>query len=211
MTFNIQTMKTALLSAAAAAILLGCSPNHHADDTAHTTLYTNANIITQNPDMPRANYMAVSNGKIIAIGRGEFELNFGKSASMKDMKGAVITPGFIDSHVHVRELGLDAVKADLVGVKNIDDIVARLKSYAPNPVPGEWIIGQGWDEGYFGSVGYPDRAKLDAAFPNNPVGLESLHGFAGFYPPMSRPLWHWPNAANCLSAFMVCWTGIMSR
>jgi predicted amidohydrolase YtcJ len=76
---------------------------------------------------------------------------------------------------------MDAVKADLVGVKNVDDIVARLKAYAPNPEAGEWIIAQGWDEGYFGSVGYPDRAKIDAAFPDNPIKMESLHGFGGFY------------------------------
>jgi predicted amidohydrolase YtcJ len=43
------------------------------------------------------------------------------------------------------------------------------------------LIGQGWDEGAFASRGYPDRAALDAAFPDNPVALESLHGFGGFY------------------------------
>jgi len=48
-------------------------------------------------------------------------------------------------------------------VKNVDDIVARLQAFAPAPKAGEWITAQGWDEGYFGSVGYPDRAKVDAA------------------------------------------------
>jgi len=77
--------------------------------------------------------------------------------------------------------GMDAVKADLVGVKNTADIVARLKAFAPNPKSGEWIIAQGWDEGYFGSAGYPDRALIDEAFPDNPIKMESLHGFGGFY------------------------------
>ncbi|NNC36009.1 MAG: amidohydrolase, partial [Hyphomonadaceae bacterium] len=55
------------------------------------------------------------------------------------------------------------------------------KKFYPDPTPGDWLIGQGWDEGVFASIGYPDRAALDAAFPDNPVHLESLHGFAGFY------------------------------
>jgi hypothetical protein len=89
-------------------------------------------------------------------------------------------PGFIDSHVHVRELGMDAIKANLVGTTSVAEMVTRLQQKFLNPVPGEWLIGQGWDEGAFASWGYPDRAALDVAYPDNPVLLESLHGFAGF-------------------------------
>lgn len=170
-----------LILLAASCLTLACTPTIELENSSPTTVYTNANIITQNPDMPRASYMAVSDGHIIAIGVGKADIKRGQSVKLQDMMGAVMLPGIIDSHVHVRELGMDAVKADLVGVKTIDDIVARLKIYAPNPIVGEWIIGQGWDEGYFGSIGYPDRAALDAAFPDNPIALESLHGFGGFY------------------------------
>lgn len=171
-------MKKTVLGLSTALLVSACTAQTEAEPS---FVYYNANIITQDADTPRASYMIVKDGKITDIGQGDFQKKLGSKASVRDMGGATILPGIIDSHVHVRELGMDAVKADLVGVKNIDDIVARLTAYAPNPTPGEWIIGQGWDEGYFGSVGYPDRAKLDAAFPNNPVGLESLHGFAGFY------------------------------
>ncbi|MEP3888987.1 MAG: amidohydrolase [Hellea sp.] len=102
-------------------------------------------------------------------------------AAKIDLGGKTLMPGIIDSHVHVRELGMDAVKADLVGVENVEQIVQRLQARFPNPAQGEWLIGQGWDEGVFASIGYPDRAALDAAFPDNPIKLESLHGFGGFY------------------------------
>jgi predicted amidohydrolase YtcJ len=97
------------------------------------------------------------------------------------MAGATIIPGVIDGHVHARELGMDAIKVDLVGVRSIDEIVERLVQAHPDPEPGRWIIGQGWDEGEFASAGYPDRESLDRAFPETPVALESLHGFAGMY------------------------------
>lgn len=90
-------------------------------------------------------------------------------------------PGAVDSHVHVRELGQDRLKADLTGAETVEEMVSRLKSFYKDPQPGAWLIGQGWDEGVWGSMGYPDRQALDEAFPNHPVVLESLHGFAGFY------------------------------
>jgi len=125
--------------------------------------------------------MLIDGDTIIALGASKALEDKYAPHDIIDLKGRTVLPGIIDSHVHVRELGMDRIKADLVGVKTVEDIVSRLKSHYPNPVAGDWLIGQGWDEGYFGSVGYPDRKALDIAFPNNPLHLESLHGFAGFY------------------------------
>ena len=175
-------MKTPFLGISAAALLLvSCTAKIDTSVDIVSTVYTNANIITQDADNPRANAMAVTEGRITSVFNAAKDFEARRGIALIDMQGATIMPGFIDSHVHVRELGMDAVKADLVGVQNIDDIINRLTAYAPKPKTGTWIIGQGWDEGYFGSIGYPDRAKLDAAFPNNPIALESLHGFGGFY------------------------------
>jgi len=139
-----------------------------------------ANIVTMDPENPRAYYMAIDERRILAVGSQDLADKY-PSAEFLDMSGQTVLPGFIDSHVHVRELGMNRIKANLVGVETVDDIVARLQARFPTPEPGVWLIGQGWDEGAFASRGYPDRAALDAAFPNNPVALESLHGFAGFY------------------------------
>ena len=158
--------------------LLACSAQKTPLSAADEVLYYNATILTQDSAQPAADMMVVKNGRIAVIGSGYDEF---QGIARIDLGGATVLPGIIDSHVHVRELGMDAVKADLVGVKNVDDIVARLKAFAPNPEAGAWITAQGWDEGYFGSTGYPDRALIDAAFPDNPIKMESLHGFGGFY------------------------------
>jgi predicted amidohydrolase YtcJ len=148
-------------------------------------LIQNAQILTMDSERPSADALLIENNKIVAVGSGEDIIQnpeFKDSeTTIIDLNGATVLPGFIDSHVHVRELGMDKIKADLVGVKNVEDIVARVTEFYPDPKPGEWLIGQGWDEGYFASIGYPDRAPLDAAFPGNPIHLESLHGFGGFY------------------------------
>ncbi len=147
-------------------------------------LVHNAEFVTLDPQTENIEALLLDGDEIIAT--GDFDILAKRALNagihrIHDMNGATVLPGFIDSHVHVRELGMDKIKANLVGVKNIDDIVVQLQKFYPNPEPGDWLIGQGWDEGYFASIGYPDRAALDAAFPNNPVHLESLHGFAGFY------------------------------
>lgn len=161
-----------------AALLAGClSPQEPSD----VTVYYNADIVTMDPNAPTADTLVVEGNTILAVGKAADFASRYTGANALDMKGQTILPGIIDSHVHIRELGMDKLKADLVGVKNIDDIVDRMVAHYPNPEAGVWLIGQGWDEGYFASVGNPDRAKLDAAFPNNPVALESLHGFGGFY------------------------------
>ena len=148
--------------------------------TTENSVFVIGNILTQNPDQPFAKAMLIQDGRIVGIG-DRVTLSAADSAKIIDFSGQTILPGFIDSHVHVRELGMDRIKADLVGVETAEDIVERLQTRFPNPEPGTWLIGQGWDEGAFASRGYPDRAALDAAFPNNPVALESLHGFGGFY------------------------------
>ncbi len=124
--------------------------------------------------------MLVESGRVVAIGDYDELRKRAENANELNLAGQTILPGVVDSHAHVRELGADALKADLVGTKDVAEMVRSLQSKFPNPKPGDWLIGQGWDEGAFASNGYPDRALLDSAFPNNPVLLESLHGFASF-------------------------------
>lgn len=124
--------------------------------------------------------MLVRDGRVLAVGDYSELSQHSDQLEALDLKGATVLPGIVDSHAHVRELGTDAVKANLVGVRNTQQMVRRLQEKFPDPEPGTWLVGQGWDEGAFASTGYPDRMALDNAYPNNPIYLESLHGFASF-------------------------------
>lgn len=160
----------------AALALCACSQGGPFDDL----LMVKGNIVTLNPEQPTANVIVLRNDAIVAIGDSTLAKEYPNVRTI-DYGDKTILPGFIDSHVHVRELGMDRIKADLVGVETVEDIVERLQARYPNPTAGQWLIGQGWDEGEFASRGYPDRAAMDSAFPDNPIALESLHGFGGFY------------------------------
>lgn len=175
-------VKIKTIMALAPLLLVGCGllgDNEHT----HYTVLTNGVIITLDAKTPTASTLIIKNNEIVSVGENATIKGkaFTDSVTTIDLQGKTILPGIIDSHVHVRELGMDKIKADLVGVESAEEMVERLRAKFPNPEPNVWLIGQGWDEGEFGSRGYPDRAVLDAAFPDNPVALESLHGFGGFY------------------------------
>jgi hypothetical protein len=143
-------------------------------------LVTGGTILTHNDAQPQVEALLVEHGTIVALGSTSDLEALAPGARRLNLMGKTLVPGFIDSHVHVRELGMAAIKADLVGVTSTAEMVVRLHKKYPSPALGEWLIGQGWDEGKFASQGYPDRAALDIAYPSNPVLLESLHGFAAF-------------------------------
>jgi len=146
-----------------------------------TMLVSGGTIITMDPAAPEVEAMIVRDGDIVAVGdRSELEGLYPNAISF-DLEGRAVIPGVVDSHVHVHELGFDRRKADLTGVETVEEMVERLTAFYPVPEPEKWLSGQGWDEGVWATTGYPDRALLDEAFPDNPVRLESLHGFAGFY------------------------------
>jgi len=171
---NLRSILT--FSGALAALCLGsCSQS----SDKNYTVFKNGHILTLNPNQPFATSMIIRDNQILRI--GDMQESLPNNSRIIDLEGKTLMPGIIDSHVHVRELGMDAVKANLLGVGNVEEMVERLKSHYQNPPQGQWLIGQGWDEGVFGTLGYPDRAALDDAFPDNPIKLESLHGFAGFY------------------------------
>jgi len=146
-----------------------------------THIITGATFITME-DGAAPEAMAIEDGRITALGSEDALRASYPGALLTDLTGKTIIPGVVDSHVHVRELGMDAIKVDLVGVTNVDDIVARIRDQRPDAAPGEWIIGQGWDEGAFadlgGPGGYPTTEALSVAYPDTPIALEALHGFA---------------------------------
>ena len=163
------------------AILSGCAADSL---TSEAQLITGATFITlEAGPVPEA--ILIEDGRITALGPEESLRAQNPGAVITDFTGQTIMPGVVASHVHVRELGMDAIKVDLVGVQTVDDIVTRIREQRPDAQPGEWIIGQGWDEGAFASYegidavgGYPTTRALSEAYPDAPIALESLHGFA---------------------------------
>jgi predicted amidohydrolase YtcJ len=127
---------------------------------------------------PDAEAIAVRAGRIVFVGSTvDAERYRGASTDVRDLRGATVLPGLIDSHVHLAELGASVERVDLVGAATEEDVVSRVAARARDVSAGEWIVGWGWDEGAWANR-YPDMRLLSERVPDHPVVLRGLHSFA---------------------------------
>src|SRR5689334_24425077 len=110
---------------------------------------TNGKIITVDARDSIAQALAVSGGKIVAIGSSQqIQGRIGPRTQVIDLRGRTATPGLIDSHVHFQEVDpLYSIDLADLSIKTIDDVLARVRRQVGQQKPGEWIRGSRWDEG----------------------------------------------------------------
>ena len=144
-----------------------------------------ASIATLDPLQPHAQALAVKDGKIAALGSDEAIAHYiGPHTKVLDLHGAFATPGFIEGHGHLMDTGDSLMQLNVGMAPNWDAIVAMVKAAVAKAKPGEWIVGQGWQQSKWNKVpqpnidGLPLPASLDAVSPNNPVLLAHTSGHA---------------------------------
>lgn len=137
----------------------------------------NARIYTVNKNFDVAQSMAVSKGKIVAVGKSSDILKKYKSKNIQNLNGKTVFPGFIDAHCHFTGYATDKWKCELWGTKSWDEIIARLTEYSKN-APMEWIYGRSWDQNDWPVKEFPNKERLDQLFPNRPVYLKRIDGHA---------------------------------
>jgi len=114
-------------------------------------LVHHANIYTVNHSFETVEAMAISDGKIVALGSNDDILKKYEGEETIDEKyegeetidagGKTIFPGFIDAHCHFTGYATDNWKCDLVGTQSWNEIISKLTEYSKT-TPMEWIYGQ---------------------------------------------------------------------
>lgn len=178
--------KLQILSAIVSYLLLLVACNNTATQTIADKIYINGNIITVDTANSVAEAVAVHEGKILAVGRNsEIEKFKGDSTAVIDLKGATLTPGFIDGHSHFMSLARHNtanVAAPPVGnVLTIADIVKEIQKFKEEKKigKGEWISAFGYDVDQLAEKRHPRKEDFDAAFPDNPVVVRHVSGHMG--------------------------------
>jgi predicted amidohydrolase YtcJ len=140
-------------------------------------VFKNGHIYTVDPASPTATWIAVSGGKIAALGNDEAtEALIGPDTRVIDLQGKLLLPAFHDAHTHPVWGGLSHSGCNLYDGNSPEDyqkIVARCA--ADEPGDG-WIYGSGWKDGLFPPDGVPDKKLLDAVVPNRPVAFTNVGG-----------------------------------
>jgi len=150
-------------------------------------IFTHGNIYTGVVDAvsslgagKRAEALAVLGDRILAVGtRDEIMKLKGPETKVVDLDGRFVMPGFNDAHMHLASAGLEKMNLNLVGAKTLDEFRERLRVKAEAAAPGEWVVGEGWDETLWPVKVLPTRWDLDEVSGKHPVYLERVDGHIG--------------------------------
>lgn len=137
----------------------------------------NATIYTVDEQFSVANSLVIKNGKFLAVGDQKVIREKYEADKTVDLKGKYVYPGFIDAHCHFYGYAMNLRQVNLVGTHSFDEIIEKLKEYHQANDP-EWIVGRGWDQNDWPVREFPDKRKLDHAFPETPVFLKRIDGHA---------------------------------
>ena len=141
------------------------------------TIVINANVYTVNSEFDKAEAFAIKDGKFIEIGSSKAIQGKYASINVIDANGQTVVPGFIDAHCHFLGMGLNQQSVDLVGTKSFEEIVERISDFQ-NEKNVDFIKGRGWDQNHWVVKEFPNKAMLDALYPDTPIALTRIDGHA---------------------------------
>ncbi len=124
--------------------------------------------------------VAIKGERIAAVGSSKDIAALAGSRTRRiDLKGRTVTPGMLDTHLHL-SLGatneIYSINLSYPNVSNMADVVRLVKQRADRAAKGEWIRGGGWDEGKLTEKRYIYARDLDPVSPDNPVVLVHTMG-----------------------------------
>lgn len=139
--------------------------------TSADLILINANIRTLDERVPRAEALAVRDGRIIAVGKtNDIRKLAGDKTRVVVGGGKLVIPGFNDAHVHLTGIGNKFSHLDLRDARDSREVVDRITFFSSILPKGRWILGGGLNLApqHLGQ-NLPTLEQLDAVSGNNPL------------------------------------------
>ena len=163
------------------------------------TLYRNGSVYTAAD--PFATAMLVDGDTVAWVGSEQAATSIADSSmEVIDLQGALLAPGFVDSHLHLTETGIALDGLQLAGVRSATELLdAVAASCASASSTDGTLLGHGWDESTWTDPALPSRDEIERAAGGRQVylsrvdvhsalvssalaasaGLKGLDGYAG--------------------------------
>ena len=107
-------------------------------------IVVNARVLTMDAAMPRAEAVALSAGRIVAVGSpAEVEAQAGPKTKVIDAGGRTLLPGFVESHLHLVLGGVELQQLQIGGVIGFDGLKAAFIDYAAANLVRPILLAQG--------------------------------------------------------------------
>ena len=144
-------------------------------------VYHTGKIYTVNPNQPRAQAVAIRNGRIEFVGSDDaVRAHIGPNTATYDLRGRLMLPGFQDAHVHPLSSGLEALSCYLGEAATVEHYRTVVSACAERINDREWITGGGWSMAAFGPGARASKDILDELVPDRPVYLTTQDGHTGW-------------------------------
>ena len=140
-------------------------------------LYFGGTIITVDEAFPKVDAIAVRDGIIVRTGSyADCKAALGSSPQLIDLKGSVMLPGFIDTHLHPPLMIFFEMNLDLAEVDSLSELQDIISKYAAGDDAGQWVLGLQFDEMALQGTKQSVREILDGACPHKPAAIITRDG-----------------------------------
>lgn len=135
-----------------------------------------ARALSSGPVPPGLAVVTVEDGHVAAVDPEDPSRAFPPDARVLDLGGRLLTPAFVDAHVHLAMTGLQALGVDLAPARSAGEALELLAMHARTTALGV-VLGHGWDETRWAGEATFRRSELDEAVGGRPayVSRVDLH------------------------------------
>jgi predicted amidohydrolase YtcJ len=123
-----------------------------------STLYRGGRVFSATD--PGATALLVTGDRISWLGPSD---DAPAADSVVDLDDALVTPGFVDAHVHTTDTGLTLSGLDLTRTRSPRDVLDAVAVYAASLPASAVVLGHGWDESTWIDQTPPSAEELDRA------------------------------------------------
>jgi predicted amidohydrolase YtcJ len=129
-----------------------------------------AKVVTVDAKFSIAEAVAVSDGKIVAVGNNADVMKLiGPKTVVIHANGRMVLPGLMDSHSHPTGAALSEWKEPLPDLRSLKEVFAYIRKKAETTPEGKWIVLRYAFPTRLDDARFPTKAELDEAAPNHPV------------------------------------------
>lgn len=137
----------------------------------------NAHILTMDDRQPYAGAVAISGGRIIAVGTDEEVLKLrDRNTLCRDMRGMTVWPGLTDSHLHILNWAVTAHELVLQPFESKKAMLEGVRAYVLAHPGCDTVIGRGFNEDLWPEKCLPSKTELDAVCPDRSLRLVRICG-----------------------------------
>jgi predicted amidohydrolase YtcJ len=149
-----------------------------------TTVFVGGKVLTVDTDFSEAEAIAIRGERILAVGtETSVREAAGAGATVVDLAGKTVLPGFIDAHTHVVAGSIVDTLMDYVGMarfQTAEQVLNHIRERARATPAGEWLAFRNYDPAVQAGPDALTFAELDAASTEHPILIMNASGHLAY-------------------------------